>query len=103
MLKSKKVLIIGGGYISIELTEAFIKNGLEVVIIEKNEVKDFVLKTAAEICAYYSKGREGGKTEIVYTLKKHVKKPPSAKAGFVVYTDYKSIFVFPDKHENQLK
>lgn len=37
MLKSKKVLIIGGGYISIELTEAFIKNGLEVVIIEKNE------------------------------------------------------------------
>lgn len=73
------------------------------VIIEKNEVKDSVLKTAAEICAYYSKGREGGKTEIVYTLKKHVKKPPSAKAGFVVYTDYKSIFVFPDKHENQLK
>ena len=72
-------------------------------IIEKNEVKDSVLKTAAEICAYYSKGREGGKTEIVYTLKKHVKKPPSAKAGFVVYTDYKSIFVFPDKHENQLK
>ena len=37
MLNSKKALIVGGGYIAIELCEAFIKNGLEVVIIEKNE------------------------------------------------------------------
>ncbi len=34
MLKSKNVLLIGGGYIAIELTEAFIKNGLNVSIIE---------------------------------------------------------------------
>lgn len=37
MLKSKKVLIIGGGYIAIELTESFVQNGLEVTIVEENE------------------------------------------------------------------
>ncbi len=36
MKVSKTVLIVGGGYIAIELIEAFIKNGLDVVLIEKN-------------------------------------------------------------------
>lgn len=34
MQNSKTVLIIGGGYIAIELTEAFIKNGLNVKLVE---------------------------------------------------------------------
>jgi len=37
MLKSKHVTIIGSGYIGIELLEAFVKNGLKVTLIEKNE------------------------------------------------------------------
>ncbi|MBQ9150309.1 FAD-dependent oxidoreductase [bacterium] len=32
----KKVLIIGAGYIAIELIEAFIKNDIEVILLEKN-------------------------------------------------------------------
>lgn len=36
MENSKKVLIIGAGYIAIELIEAFSKNGLEVIVLEKN-------------------------------------------------------------------
>ena len=36
MLKSKKALILGGGYICIELLEAFVHNGLDVTIIERN-------------------------------------------------------------------
>lgn len=36
MEKSKTVLIVGAGYIAIELTEAFLKNGLNVIIVEKN-------------------------------------------------------------------
>lgn len=35
MKKSKKVVIIGGGYIGIEMFEAFAKQGLEVKIVEK--------------------------------------------------------------------
>lgn len=35
MLNSKKVVIIGSGFIGLELLEAFVKNGLEVVVLEK--------------------------------------------------------------------
>ena len=39
MLNSKSVILLGAGYIGIELTEAFIKNGLEVIIVEaKNRI-----------------------------------------------------------------
>ncbi len=36
MLKSKKAIIIGCGYIGLELLEAFVKNGLEVDVIERS-------------------------------------------------------------------
>lgn len=36
MLQSKKAVIIGSGFIGLELLEAFVKNGLQVTIIEKN-------------------------------------------------------------------
>ncbi len=35
MRKSKKAVIIGSGYIGLELMEAFVKNGLETVVIEQ--------------------------------------------------------------------
>ncbi len=37
MLSSKSVILLGAGYIGIELAEAFIKNGLEVIIVEARE------------------------------------------------------------------
>ena len=37
MLQSKNVLLVGGGYIGIELTEAFIKNGIDVKLVESKE------------------------------------------------------------------
>ena len=36
VLKSKKAILLGGGYISVELLEAFSANHLEVTLIEKN-------------------------------------------------------------------
>lgn len=36
MLASKKALIVGSGYIGLELLEAFVKNGLEVNVIERS-------------------------------------------------------------------
>ncbi len=58
-----------------------------------------VIEICAEICAYYSKGRDGGKTEIVYAQKKNVKKPKGAKPGFVRYENYQSIMVEPNNHK----
>ncbi len=75
------------------------------VIIESNgnSVPETVIIKSAEICAYYSKGRDGGKCEVVYALRKHVKKPPRSKPGFVTYTDYKSVVVQPKNHAEFLK
>ena len=65
------------------------------VIIERNgkEITDEVLEYAAKICAYYSDGRGGDKIPVDYCLRKYVKKPNKSKAGFVTYTDYKTILV----------
>lgn len=61
------------------------------VVVRTNgkELPDRTFEEAAKLAAYYSKGREAGKAEIDYTLKKNVKKPAGAKPGFVVYyTNY---------------
>lgn len=75
------------------------------VVIEKNgkKIAENVIRVAGEISAYYSKAREGGKTEIVYTEKKHVKKPPKSKPGFCIYDNFKSMVVEPKKHAEFLK
>ena len=62
-------------------------------------VPDEVLLAAAEICAYYSDGRAGSKIPVDYTRRASVKKPPKANAGFVIYTDYKTVLVSPNAHE----
>lgn len=74
------------------------------VIIEKKgeEIPQEVIVFGAEVCAYYSKGRDGGKTEIVFTERKNVKKPSKSKLGFVTYDNFKSIIVEPKKHEQNL-
>ncbi len=68
------------------------------VIARGRAVPDGVINVAAEICAYYSDGRGGSKIPVDYTLKKHVKKPSAANAGFVVYTDYSTTLADPNKH-----
>ncbi|MDE6597015.1 MAG: NFACT family protein [Clostridia bacterium] len=68
------------------------------IITEGKTIPDSVLLTAAEICAYYSDGREGNKIPVDYTKKKFVKKPPATNAGFAIYTDYSTILVNPDPH-----
>ena len=70
------------------------------IIIESNgrEIPSKVIEFGAEICAYYSKARNSGKTEVVYTLKKNVKKPPKSKPGFCTYDNFSSITVIAKKH-----
>lgn len=74
-----------------------------IISADGKTVSDKVLVVAAEICAYYSKGRLGGKTEVVYTERKNVKKPPKSKLGFCTYDNFKSIVVTPDKHAELTK
>ena len=71
------------------------------IICEGRDVPDSVLLAAAEICAYYSAGRNGTKIPVDYTRRKSVKKLPASNAGFVIYNDYKTILVEPASHAGE--
>ncbi|MCR5581413.1 MAG: NFACT family protein [Pseudobutyrivibrio sp.] len=66
-----------------------------IVKTEGKELPDSSYEYAAELAAYYSSGRDTDKVEIDYVQKKHVKKPASAVAGFVVYYTNYSMVVTP--------
>ena len=64
-----------------------------VILTEGRAVPDEVLLFAASVCAHYSDGKESGKIPVDYCQRRFVKKPSRAKAGFVTYTDYKTVLV----------
>ena len=54
------------------------------------------MEEAGRLAAYYSKSRGNEKVEIDYVEKKHVKKPGSARPGFVVYYTNYSLIIDSD-------
>ena len=60
------------------------------------ELPDRTFEEAGRLAAYYSKGRGQDKIEIDYIQKKHIKKPGSAKPGFVVYYTNYSLMIDSD-------
>lgn len=74
-----------------------------IISSEGKAVPEKVVAAAAEICAYYSQGRGGGRVEVVYTRRKFLKKPPKSKAGFFVYSEYKSVYAEPNNGEKYIK
>ena len=68
------------------------------VILKTNgeNVPDKAFEEAAALAAYYSKGKNNDKVEIDYIEKKHVKKVPQAKPGFVIYHTNYSMVAKPD-------
>ena len=70
-----------------------------IISVGGRQVRDEVLLFAAELCAYYSDGRGADKLPVDYCKRKFVKKPSKSKAGFVVYTDYKTLLVKPNAHK----
>ncbi len=70
-----------------------------IIVTDGGQVSDETLLYAAEICAYYSDGKDGDKIPVDYCKRKFVKKPSKSKAGFVTYTEYKTILVKPNAHK----
>lgn len=67
------------------------------VIIKGKDIDEETIKKAAELAAFYSKGRTSSKVPVDYALVKYVKKPNGAKPGMVIYTNNKTIYVTPPK------
>jgi len=76
------------------------------VIIESlgEEIPATTLEEAASLAAYYSKGKNSNNVPVDYTERKNVKKPSNAKAGMVIYENFKTIYVNPsDEILNRIK
>lgn len=71
------------------------------IVSDGKQIPDEVLVAAAEICAYYSDGGKGGKVAVDCCDRRFVKKPPKANAGFVIYTDYKTLLVEPNSRKDE--
>lgn len=66
VLKSKKAVIIGGGYIGIELLEAFVKRGLKVTMIEfAPHIMPIFDDDISEIIKSHILERDGDNVEII--------------------------------------
>ncbi len=70
--------------------------GSHVIIKANGKLSENTIFEAAMLAAYYSKARNGVNVAVDYTPRKFVKKPSGAKAGMVIYTTNKTVFVTPD-------
>lgn len=67
-----------------------------VVRADGESVPEATLHEAATLAAWFSQARESSRVPVVYTLKRHVRKPRGAKPGMVIYEQEKTLFVTPD-------
>ncbi|MDR1066243.1 MAG: NFACT family protein [Clostridiales bacterium] len=61
------------------------------------DVPEATLLRAAELAAWFSKGRAGSGVPVDYTARMNVKKPNGAKPGMVIYDNYRTIYITPDE------
>ena len=80
-------------------------HGSHVIIkrINNEAITNNIIEFASSLAAFYSKGKDSSKITIDYCEKKHVKKHYSNKPGMVTYTNFDSLYVIPNKHEQYLK
>ena len=73
--------------------------GSHVIIeLKKNkQVPSETLKDAASLALFYSDLRKSGKGEVIYALRKNVRKPKGAKPGSVTVTQEKTLWVYIDQ------
>lgn len=70
-----------------------------IVEAEGKEIPDRTVTEAAMIAAYNSKAQDSNKVAVDYTQVKNVKKPSGAKPGMVIFVDYQTAYVTPDREQ----
>lgn len=68
-----------------------------VIEVRGEEPPNRTLEEAAIIAAYHSRAQNSSLVPVDYTRIKNVKKPSGAKPGMVIYTDFKTAIVTPDR------
>lgn len=68
-----------------------------ILVTDAQPVEDENLLLAAKIAAYHSKAKDSANVPVDFALVKDVKKPAGARPGMVIYNNYKTLYVTPDK------
>lgn len=71
--------------------------GSHVIIHDSDPSKQTLLE-AAQLAAYFSKGKKSANVPVDYLPAGHLRKPNGAKPGFVIFQGQKTIFVTPDQN-----
>ena len=69
------------------------------VVIHHHEIDEDTLRLAANIAAYFSKGKDSSSVPVNYCPVKELKKIPGAKPGMVQLGSYKTIYIDPNIDE----
>ena len=65
------------------------------LVVNSNELSEDIIRTCANLAAYYSQGRYSSSVPVDYCEIKNVKKIKGAKPGFVTYKNHKTIYIDP--------
>ncbi len=68
------------------------------VVVHSQELNEELIRTAANLAAYYSSLGQSSSVPVDYTQIKNIKKIPGKKPCFVTYTRQKTIYIDPDKN-----
>jgi predicted ribosome quality control (RQC) complex YloA/Tae2 family protein len=60
------------------------------------EMNELIIRTAANLAAYYSTGQTSSSVPVDYTKVRYLKKVPGMKGSFVTMTNQKTIYIDPD-------
>ena len=70
------------------------------VVIRSTDPSEQTILEAAQLAAYFSKGRDSDNVPVDYLPVKRLHKPNGAKPGFVTFTGQKTLYVTPHKLAN---
>ena len=77
-----------------------VKNGPGSHVIIKTdgeELSDETILEGAALAAYYSRARQSAHVEVDYTKRQFIRRHPSNQPGLVIYTDFSTVAVTPEK------
>lgn len=80
------------------------QSGSHVISGDIEQLDETLIRTAAQLAAYFSKSRHSSSVAVDYTQVKYIKKVPGMFGSYVTYTHQKTIYIDPDENFiNQLK
>lgn len=67
------------------------------VIVKGSNPSEVTIKEAANLAAFYSKGKLSSNIPVDYTPVRYIKKPNGSKPGMVIYSQNKTIYISPSE------